>query len=105
MKKVLLIAPLAFLAACSQPAVEGDFQTLTWKRDSTKNVVDALNEQIALYDAAIAAMDTTVSYDAVTAYEFSRINSFTFLMYSEPLRQIKASIYSHSTAERSSAFM
>jgi RND family efflux transporter MFP subunit len=69
MKKVLLIAPLAFLAACSQPAVEGDFQTLTWKRDSTKNVVDALNEQIALYDAAIAAMDTTVSYDAVTAYE------------------------------------
>jgi len=69
MKKVLLIAPLAFLAACSQPAVEGDLQTLTWKRDSTKNVVDALNEQIALYDAAIAAMDTTVSYDAVTAYE------------------------------------
>jgi RND family efflux transporter MFP subunit len=71
MKKVLLIAPLAFMAACSQPAVEGDLQTLSWKRDSTKNVVDALNEQIALYDAAIAALDTSATYDVVTAYEVS----------------------------------
>ena len=87
MKKVLLIAPLAFMAACSQPAVEGDLQTLSWKRDSTKNVVDALNEQIALYDAVIAAMDTTASYDAVTAFE---VNPDMFLHYFEVFGTVEA---------------
>lgn len=87
MKKVLLIAPLAFMAACSQPAVEGDLQTLSWKRDSTKNVVDALNEQIALYDAAIAALDTSATYDVVTAYE---INPAMFSHYFEVFGTVEA---------------
>ena len=87
MKKVLLIAPLAFMAACSQPAVEGDLQTLSWKRDSTKNVVDALNEQIALYDAVIAALDTTASYDAVTAFE---VNPDLFYHYFEVFGTVEA---------------
>lgn len=87
MKKVLLIAPLAFMAACSQPAVEGDLQTLSWKRDSTKNVVDALNEQIALYDAAIAALDTSATYDVVTAYE---VNPAMFSHYFEVFGKVEA---------------
>ena len=87
MKKVLLIAPLAFMAACSQPAVEGDLQTLSWKRDSTKNVVDALNEQIALYDAAIAALDTSATYDVVTAYE---VNPDMFSHYFEVFGKVEA---------------
>jgi RND family efflux transporter MFP subunit len=87
MKKVLLIAPLAFMAACSQPAVEGDLQTLSWKRDSTKNVVDALNEQIALYDAAIAALDTSATYDVVTAYE---VNPAMFFHYFEVFGTVEA---------------
>jgi RND family efflux transporter MFP subunit len=87
MKKVLLIAPLAFLAACSQPAVEGDLQTLTWKRDSTKNVVDALNEQIDQYDAAIAALDTSATYDVVTAYE---VNPAMFSHYFEVFGMVEA---------------
>lgn len=87
MKKVLLIAPLAFMAACSQPAVEGDLQTLSWKRDSTKNVVDALNEQIALYDAAIAALDTSATYDVVTAYE---VNPAMFSHYFEVFGTVEA---------------
>jgi RND family efflux transporter MFP subunit len=87
MKKVLLIAPLAFLAACSQPAVEGDLQTLTWKRDSTKNVVDALNQQIDQYDAAIAALDTSATYDVVTAYE---VNPAMFSHYFEVFGTVEA---------------
>ncbi|MCH1401397.1 MAG: efflux RND transporter periplasmic adaptor subunit [Schleiferiaceae bacterium] len=87
MKKVLLIAPLAFMAACSQPAVEGDLQTLSWKRDSTKNVVDALNEQIALYDAAIAALDTSATYDVVTTYE---VNPAMFSHYFEVFGKVEA---------------
>ena len=87
MKKVLLIAPLAFMAACSQPALEGDLQTLSWKRDSTKNVVDALNEQIALYDAAIAALDTSATYDVVTAYE---VNPAMFSHYFEVFGKVEA---------------
>ena len=87
MKKVLLIAPLAFMAACSQPAVEGDLQTLSWKRDSTKNVVDALNEQIALYDAVIAALDTSATYDVVTAYE---VNPAMFSHYFEVFGTVEA---------------
>jgi len=87
MKKVLLIAPLAFMAACSQPAVEGDLQTLSWKRDSIKNVVDALNEQIALYDAAIAALDTSATYDVVTAYE---VNPAMFSHYFEVFGKVEA---------------
>ena len=87
MKKVLLIAPLAFMAACSQPAVEGDLQTLTWKRDSTKNVVDALSDQIALYDAAIAALDTSATYDVVTAYE---VNPTMFSHYFEVFGTVEA---------------
>ena len=87
MKKVLLIVPLAFMAACSQPAVEGDLQTLSWKRDSTKNVVDALNEQIALYDAVIAALDTSATYDVVTAYE---VNPDMFSHYFEVFGKVEA---------------
>ena len=87
MKKVLIIATLAFMTACSQPAVEGDLQTLTAQRDSTKNVVDALNEQIALYDAAIAAMDTTVSYDVVTSYA---VQPDQFLHYFEVFGTVEA---------------
>lgn len=49
MKKVLLIAPLAFMAACSQPAVEGDLQTLTAQRDSIKTVVDGLNARSQIW--------------------------------------------------------
>ena len=80
MKKVLLIAPLAFMAACSPPAVEGDLQTLTAQRDSIKTVVDGLNAQITDLDAAIAALDTTASYDAVTDFE---VNPDLFYHYFE----------------------
>ncbi|MGB0194180.1 MAG: efflux RND transporter periplasmic adaptor subunit [Schleiferiaceae bacterium] len=87
MKKVLLIAPLAFMAACSQPAVEGDLQTLTAQRDSIKTVVDGLNAQITDLDAAIAALDTTASYDAVTAFE---VNPDMFLHYFEVFGTVEA---------------
>ena len=87
MKKVLLIAPLAFLAACSQPAVEGDLQTLTAQRDSIKTVVDGLNTKITELDAAIAAMDTTASYDAVTAFE---VNPDLFYHYFEVFGTVEA---------------
>ena len=87
MKKVLLIAPLAFLAACSQPAVEGDLQTLTTQRDSIKTVVDGLNAQITDLDAAIAALDTTASYDAVTAFE---VNPDLFFHYFEVFGKVEA---------------
>lgn len=87
MKKVLLIAPLAFLAACSQPAVEGDLQTLTAQRDSIKTVVDGLNAQITDLDAAIAALDTTASYDAVTAFE---VNPDLFYHYFEVFGTVEA---------------
>lgn len=87
MKKVLLIAPLAFVAACSQPAVEGDLQTLTAQRDSIKTVVDGLNAQITDLDAAIAALDTTASYDAVTAFE---VNPDMFLHYFEVFGTVEA---------------
>lgn len=87
MKKVLLIAPLAFMAACSQPAVEGDLQTLTAQRDSIKTVVDGLNAQITDLDAAIAALDTTASYDAVTAFE---VNPDLFYHYFEVFGTVEA---------------
>jgi len=87
MKKVLLIAPLAFMAACSQPAVEGDLQTLTAQRDSIKTVVDGLNAQITALDAAIAALDTTASYDAVTAFE---VNPDLFYHYFEVFGTVEA---------------
>ena len=87
MKKVLLIAPLAFLAACSQPAVEGDLQTLTTQRDSIKTVVDGLNAQITDLDAAIAALDTTALYDAVTAFE---VNPDLFFHYFEVFGKVEA---------------
>jgi membrane fusion protein (multidrug efflux system) len=87
MKKVLLIAPLAFIAACSQPAVEGDLQTLTAQRDSIKTVVDGLNTKITELDAAIAAMDTTVSYDVVTSYE---VQPDQFLHYFEVFGTVEA---------------
>jgi len=87
MKKVLLIAPLAFIAACSQPAVEGDLQTLTAQRDSIKTVVDGLNAQITDLDAAIAALDTTASYDAVTAFE---VNPDLFYHYFEVFGTVEA---------------
>jgi membrane fusion protein (multidrug efflux system) len=87
MKKVLLIAPLAFMAACSQPAVEGDLQTLTAQRDSIKIVVDGLNAQITDLDAAIAALDTTASYDAVTAFE---VNPDLFYHYFEVFGTVEA---------------
>ena len=87
MKKVLLIAPLAFMAACSQPAVEGDLQTLTAQRDSIKPVVDGLNAQITDLDAAIAALDTTSSYDAVTAFE---VNPDLFYHYFEVFGTVEA---------------
>jgi RND family efflux transporter MFP subunit len=87
MKKVLLIAPLAFLAACSQPAVEGDLQTLTAQRDSIKSVVDGLNTKITELDAAITAMDTTVSYDVVTSYV---VEPDQFLHYFEVFGTVEA---------------
>ena len=87
MKKVLLIVPLAFMAACSQPAVEGDLQTLTAQRDSIKTVVDGLNAQIIDLDAAIAALDTTASYDAVTAFE---VNPDLFYHYFEVFGTVEA---------------
>jgi len=87
MKKVLLIAPLAFLAACSQPAVEGDLQTLTAQRDSIKTVVDGLNAQITDLDAAIAALDTTASYDVVTSYV---VEPDQFLHYFEVFGTVEA---------------
>lgn len=87
MKKVLLIAPLAFMAACSQPAVEGDLQTLTAQRDSIKTVMDGLNAQITDLDAAIAALDTTASYDAVTAFE---VNPDLFYHYFEVFGTVEA---------------
>lgn len=87
MKKVLLIAPLAFMAACSQPAVEGDLQILTAQRDSIKTVVDGLNAQITDLDAAIAALDTTASYDAVTAFE---VNPDLFYHYFEVFGTVEA---------------
>jgi RND family efflux transporter MFP subunit len=87
MKKVLLIAPLAFMAACSQPTVEGDLQTLTAQRDSIKTVVDGLNAQITDLDAAIAALDTTASYDAVTAFE---VNPDLFYHYFEVFGTVEA---------------
>ena len=87
MKKVLLIAPLAFMAACSQPAVEGDLQTLTAQRDSIKTVVDGLNAQITDLDAAIAALDTTASYDAVTAFE---VNPDLFYHYFDVFGTVEA---------------
>ena len=87
MKKVLIIAPLAFMAACSQPAVEGDLQTLTAQRDSIKTVVDGLNAQITDLDAAIAALDTTASYDAVTAFE---VNPDLFYHYFEVFGTVEA---------------
>ena len=87
MKKVLLIAPLAIMAACSQPAVEGDLQTLTAQRDSIKTVVDGLNTQITDLDAAIAALDTTASYDAVTAFE---VNPDLFFHYFEVFGKVEA---------------
>lgn len=87
MKKVLLIAPLAFMAACSQPAVEGDLQTLTAQRDSIKTVVDGLNAQITDLDAAIAALDTTASYDAVTEFE---VNPDLFYHYFEVFGTVEA---------------
>jgi len=87
MKKVLLIAPLAFLAACSQPAVEGDLQTLTAQRDSIKTVVDGLSAQITDLDAAIAALDTTASYDVVTSYV---VEPDQFLHYFEVFGTVEA---------------
>lgn len=87
MKKVLLIAPLAIMAACSQPAVEGDLQTLTAQRDSIKTMVDGLNTQITDLDAAIAALDTTASYDAVTAFE---VNPDLFFHYFEVFGKVEA---------------
>lgn len=87
MKKVLLIVPLAFMAACSQPAVEVDLQTLTAQRDSIKTVVDGLNAQITDLDAAIAALDTTASYDAVTAFE---VNPDLFYHYFEVFGTVEA---------------
>ena len=87
MKKVLLIAPLAFMAACSQPAVEGDLQTLTAQRDSIKTVVDGLNAQITDLDAAIAALDTTASYDVVTSYV---VEPDQFLHYFEVFGTVEA---------------
>jgi len=87
MKKVLLIAPLAIIAACSQPAVEGDLQTLTAQRDSIKTMVDGLNTQITDLDAAIAALDTTASYDAVTAFE---VNPDLFFHYFEVFGKVEA---------------
>ena len=87
MKKVLLIAPLTFMAACSQPAVEGDLQTLTAQRDSIKTVVDGLNAQITDLDAAIAALDTTASYDAVTAFE---VNPDLFYHYFDVFGTVEA---------------
>ena len=87
MKKVLLIAPLAITAACSQPVVEGDLQTLTAQRDSIKTMVDGLNTQITYLDAAIAALDTTASYDAVTAFE---VNPDLFFHYFEVFGKVEA---------------
>ena len=87
MKKVLLIVPLAIMAACSQPAVEGDLQTLTAQRDSIKTMVDGLNTQITDLDAAIAALDTTASYDAVTAFE---VNPDLFFHYFEVFGKVEA---------------
>ena len=87
MKKVLLIAPLAITAACSQPVVEGDLQTLTAQRDSIKTMVDGLNTQITDLDAAIAALDTTASYDAVTAFE---VNPDLFFHYFEVFGKVEA---------------
>ena len=87
MKKVLLIAPLAVISACSQPTVEGDLQTLTTQRDSIKTVVNGLNAQITDLDAAIAELDTTASYDAVTAFE---VNPDLFFHYFEVFGKVEA---------------
>lgn len=87
MKKVLLIAPLAVISACSQPTVEGDLQTLTTQRDSIKTIVNGLNAQITDLDAAIAELDTTASYDAVTAFE---VNPDLFFHYFEVFGKVEA---------------
>ena len=87
MKKIILLTPLAFLAACTQPKVEGDLQVLTVQRDSIKAVVDELNMQIADLDASIAALDTTASYDAVSSY---KVNPELFYHYFEVFGMVEA---------------
>ena len=78
---------MVFLAACTQPKVEGDLQVLTVQRDSIKAIVDELNMQIADLDASIAALDTTASYDAVSSY---KVNPELFYHYFEVFGMVEA---------------
>jgi RND family efflux transporter MFP subunit len=87
MKKIFFLSSLAVLAACSQPEATGDFATLTSTLDSLKAERKALNVEIAAVEARLAQLDTTVSYDAVTAYN---ANPTMFLHYFDVFGTVEA---------------
>lgn len=70
MNKNYIILSFAALAACApQDVPVGDLEVLIAKRDSLKGVQLDIKNEIKELDESIAALDQSISYDAVTVME------------------------------------
>lgn len=67
MKKLLPVAAMLFLAACTEQASEGGLAGLKAERDSLKAEQKAINEQLAEVEALIAKQDTSRKLTKVTS--------------------------------------
>lgn len=67
MKKTISLLSIALLAACGMEEPTGDMAKLQAERDSLAAVRSDLSTMIAELDQKISDMDTTKTYDAVTA--------------------------------------
>lgn len=67
MKKTISLLSIALLAACGMEEPTGDMAKLQAERDSLAAVRSDLSTMIAVLDQKISDMDTTKTYDAVTA--------------------------------------
>lgn len=71
MNKQLILIPFVALAACAPESapVSGNLDKLIQQRDSLKEVQVSVKDQLKVLEAQILALDSSVTYDAVTALE------------------------------------
>lgn len=87
MKKTVSLLSIALLAACSVEEPTGDMAKLQAEKDSLVEVRTQIDASIAAIDEELAAMDTTKTYDAVTALS---IQPETFEHYFDVFGMVEA---------------